>query len=73
MSYVKVEIDFEALARMAEDLINQRTAEIASRAGDGYVGDVIWTDRPHGAVRAGTVKASRSNAKHNTLLKAAQG
>lgn len=36
----------------------------------GYVGDVITTDRPHGAVRAVDRHARRSNAKHNTLLKA---
>ena len=36
----------------------------------GYTGDVIATDRPHGAVRATDMQARRSNARHNTLLKA---
>ena len=55
--------------------IERRTRAIAHAAdamqnAKGYVGDVIDTDRPHGAVRAATVHARRSNAKHNTLLKA---
>lgn len=35
-----------------------------------YKGDVIHTDRCHGAVWAGDQYARRSCAKHNTLLKA---
>lgn len=55
--------------------IERRTLAIANAAdvmheAKGYVGDVITTDRPHGAVRATTMHARRSNAKHNTLLKA---
>lgn len=68
---VKVDLDFPALAAMTKTLINERTRAIAAQAGDGYLGDVIWTDRPHGAVRAITAKAGRDNARHNTLLKAA--
>ena len=54
--------------------IERRTEAITATANrmhnaKGYVGDVIRTDRPHGAVRAVTRHAKRSNAKHNTLLK----
>lgn len=35
-----------------------------------YKGDVITTDRAHGAVWVGDAYAARSCAKHNTLLKA---
>lgn len=35
-----------------------------------YKGDVIITDRAHGAVWVGDTYAARSCAKHNTLLKA---
>lgn len=35
-----------------------------------YRGDVITTDRAHGAVWVGDTYAARSCAKHNTLLKA---
>ncbi|MGE8691838.1 hypothetical protein [Bifidobacterium bifidum] len=55
--------------------IERRTTAIRDAANSmhnakGYEGDVIATDRPHGAVRATTRHARRSNAKHNTLLKA---
>lgn len=39
-------------------------------AADGYEGDVIPTDRAHGAVWAADQHSRRSCAKHNTLLKA---
>jgi hypothetical protein len=70
---IRLELDYEAIARLTEDAIEQKTQEIAARAGDGYAGDVIWTDRPHGAVRATTYEARVDNARNNTLLKAAQG
>lgn len=35
-----------------------------------YKGDVVQTDRAHGAVWVGDAYAARSCAKHNTLLKA---
>lgn len=35
-----------------------------------YKGDVVATDRAHGAVWVGDTYAARSCAKHNTLLKA---
>ena len=37
---------------------------------NGYKGDVMKTDRPHGAVWAGDLHSRRSNAKHNTLMRA---
>lgn len=54
--------------------IERRTQAVTAAAngmtqGGGFVGDVITTDRPHGAVRAETWRARGSNAKHNTLLK----
>lgn len=70
---VRVRLDFKALASMTQDLISQRTLAAAARAGEGYVGDVVWTDRPHGAVRAETRKAREDNARNNTLLKAVYG
>jgi hypothetical protein len=70
---VRLELDYEAIARLTQDVIEEKTQEIAGRAGEGYTGDVIWTDRPHGAVRATTIEARLDNARHNTLLKAAQG
>ena len=73
MTNVRLDLDYEAIARLTEDAIEQKTQEIAARAGDGYTGDVIWTDRPHGAVRATTYAARVDNARNNTLLKAAQG
>lgn len=36
----------------------------------GYKAEVTTTDRAHGTVHTNTVHAIRSNAKHNTLLKA---
>lgn len=46
--------------------------DLANRmfAANGYQGNVITTDRPHGAVWAGDIHSRRSNAKHNTLMKA---
>lgn len=70
---VKVELNFHNLAKATEGVVTQYTDAIAGRAGEGYMGDVIWTDRPHGAVRATTYKARVDNAKHNTLLKAVHG
>lgn len=70
-AYVK--LDFPALAGMTRGLVADKTNQIASRAGEGFVGDVMWTDRPHGAVRATTRQAARRNARDNTLLKATFG
>lgn len=70
---VKVKLHKDALAALTRPMIEEKTAEIAARAGKGFVGDVIITDRPHGAVRAETYKARVKNARENTLLKAVQG
>lgn len=54
----------------------QRRVNAVKQAASGmygatdYRGDVIQTDRAHGAVWAGDRYAERSCAKHNTLLKA---
>lgn len=47
-----------------------RQAAAGMYGASNYKGDVITTDRAHGAVWAGDVYAARSCAKHNTLLKA---
>lgn len=70
---VKVKLHKDALAALTRPMIEEKTAEIAARAGKGFVDDVIMTDRPHGAVRAETYKARAKNARENTLLKAVQG
>lgn len=69
----RVKLNREALVALTWPMIEEKTAEIAARAGKGFVGDVIMTDRPHGAVRAETYKARAKNARENTLLKAVQG
>lgn len=71
MGKVKLFIKFDNLAAITQPLVEDTTNRIAIAAGDGFVGDVIWTDRPHGAVRAETIQAKTKNAYHNTLLKAA--
>lgn len=54
----------------------QRRVDAVRQAASGmygasnYRGDVITTDRAHGAVWVGDPYAARSCAKHNTLLKA---
>ncbi|RTE47733.1 hypothetical protein [Actinobaculum sp. 352] len=68
---VTVKLNFPSLASSTSEAVNEATTKIARRAGDGFIGDVIWTDRPHGAVRATTYKARLRNARENTLLKAA--
>lgn len=69
----RVKLNRETLVALTWPMIEEKTAEIAARAGKGFVGDVIITDRPHGAVRAETYKARAKNARENTLLKAVQG
>ena len=73
MGKVKVKLNASALTALTLPAIEQLTQEIAARAGEGFVGDVIITDRPHGAVRAETIQAKTKNAYHNTLLKAMNG
>ncbi|QPK80817.1 hypothetical protein G7Y41_07085 [Schaalia sp. ZJ405] len=72
MAWAHVNLNFQALAEMTSDLVEEKTQEVASRAGEGFIGDVVWTDRPHGAVRASTKDAAQRNARENTLLKAVQ-
>nr|DAP17394.1 MAG TPA: hypothetical protein [Caudoviricetes sp.] len=47
-----------------------RQAAAGMYGASNYGGDVITTDRAHGAVWVGDTYAARSCAKHNTLLKA---
>jgi hypothetical protein len=70
---VQFKLDWKAITEMSRPMITEKVTQIASRCGPGYVGDVITTDRPHGAVRPTTFEAKRDNAKNNTLLKAVQG
>lgn len=70
---VQVKLNFPALASTAKGAIEDKTASIAARAGRGFVGDVIHTDRPHGAVRAESQEARERNARENILLKAVFG
>lgn len=69
----RVQINSAALLTLTRPTITAKTAEIAARAGAGFVGDVIQTDRPHGAVRASNKEARERNARENTLLKAVFG
>lgn len=66
-------LDYEAIGKMAVGVVDDAVLDIAERAGEGFEADMIWTDRPHGAVYATTFKARRRNAKENTLLKAVFG
>lgn len=50
------------------DVVRQTAAGMYGAS--NYKGDVITTDRAHGAVWVGDTYAARSCAKHNTLLKA---
>lgn len=47
-----------------------RQAAAGMYGASNYRGDVVTTDRAHGAVWVGDGYAARSCAKHNTLLKA---
>lgn len=47
-----------------------RQAAAGMYGASNYRGDVVTTDRAHGAVWVGDAYAARSCAKHNTLLKA---
>lgn len=66
----KFKLDYEAIAKMSMGVVDDAVLAAADRAGEGFEGDMIWTDRPHGAVYATTFKARRKNAKENTLMKA---
>lgn len=66
----KFKLDFEAIGKISMQSVDDAVLAAVDRAGEGFEGDIIWTDRPHGAVWADTFKARRRNAKENTLLKA---
>lgn len=63
-------LDFDAIGKMSMQAVDDAVLAAVDRAGEGFEGDIIWTDRPHGAVWADTFKARRRNAKENILLKA---
>jgi hypothetical protein len=63
-------LDYDAIGKMSMQAVDDAVLAAADRAGEGFEGDIIWTDRPHGAVYATTFKARRKNAKENTLMKA---
>ena len=45
--------------------------DIATRAGEGYTSDVyVGKKRVNASVSTDSIRAMRSNAKHNTLVKA---
>ena len=71
MSRTKVRLNLEGLSVLTQPVIEGEVERIASLAGEGFTGDVIQTDRPHGAVRATTSQAREANARDNRLLKAA--
>lgn len=76
---VRVKIDYSGVLEVlnspeVRNDVQRRVDAIrdtANRMGSahGFEGDVITTDRPHGAVWAGDIQSQRSNAKHNTILK----
>lgn len=67
----KFKLEYETLAKMSFDVVDETVAAVSNRAGLDFDGDIIWTDRPHGAVWATTFEARLLNAKENTLMKAA--
>lgn len=80
MARTKVRLDRKGFSELlnspeVRDDIQRRVNAVRDRANgmfnaDGYQGDVITTDRPHGAVWAGDLHSRRSNRAHNTLMKA---
>lgn len=80
MAQVKVKLDRQGVLEVlnsqgVHDDIQRRVDAVRNAANNahnskGYKGDVIKTDRPHGAVWAADKHACASNAKYNTLMKA---
>lgn len=77
MSKVEIKIDREGMAQMrcsAEfvELVSGYAETLADRCGDGYgtTTKIVKGARPRAVaiVRAETIKAQRSNQKHNTLI-----
>ena len=53
------------------NICSKYAKDIATRAGEGYISDVyVGKNRVNAGVSTDSIKAMRSNAKHNTLLKA---
>jgi len=69
----KFKLDYDAIGHIVNGVVDDAVLAAVERAGEGFEGDLIWTDRPHGAVYADTFKARRRNAKENTLMKAVYG
>lgn len=77
---VKVKVDSKAVKAILNSAevnaeIQRRVDRVTDAANSmygasGYKGDVKKTDRAYGAVYPADVYSKRSNAKHNTLLKA---
>ena len=70
--FVRNSAGFRELLNSPEvtEIVTQCVSAIAEQCGDGYEGDVRNGNRAVGKVSAETIRAKRSNAKHNTLLKA---
>lgn len=52
-------------------ILKDKATAIRNRCGDGYEQDIyVGKNRANAMVSAETIKAKRSNAKHNVLLKA---
>lgn len=71
MGRAKVRLNLDGLSALTQPLVEDEVERIASLVGEGFTGDVVRTDRPHGAVRATTRQAREANARDNRLLKAA--
>ena len=53
------------------NICSKYAKNIATRAGEGYTSDVyVGKNRVNAGVSTESIRAMRSNAKHNTLLKA---
>lgn len=79
MSKVWLELDFEGVRELLrseemEEICREEAEAIQSRCGDGYeVTTHVGKNRVNAMVSAESIKAKRSNLKHNTLLKAVKG
>lgn len=52
-------------------ILKRKATAIRNQCGDGYEQDIyVGKNRANAMVSAETIKAKRSNAKHNVLLKA---
>ena len=76
MSNFKFELNREGVrelmkSREMQEIVKAKADAVQRRAGEGYVSDVqTGRNRAVAQVKAETVRAKRSNRKHNTLLKA---